>query len=71
MMALVLEKLIWFFFSFLLQYKAGLQNQMAILLKYYQKLQLQNNFLAVPTVAQWVKDPTSIHEDVHLVPGLT
>ena len=25
----------------------------------------------IPTVAQWVKDPTSIHEDVGSVPGLT
>ena len=25
----------------------------------------------VPIVAQWVKNPTSIHEDVGLIPGLT
>ena len=24
----------------------------------------------VPIVAQWVKNPTSIHEDVGLIPGL-
>ena len=24
----------------------------------------------VPVVAQWVKNPTSIHEDVGLIPGL-
>ena len=24
----------------------------------------------VPTVAQWVKNPTSIHEDVGSIPGL-
>ena len=24
----------------------------------------------VPTVAQWVKNPTSIHEDVGLIPDL-
>ena len=26
--------------------------------------------MGVPNVAQWVKNPTSIHEDVGLVPGL-
>ena len=26
--------------------------------------------LGVPAVAQWVKNPTSIHEDVGLIPGL-
>ena len=25
----------------------------------------------VPVVAQWVKNPTSIHEDADLIPGLT
>ena len=27
--------------------------------------------LGVPIVAQWVKNPTSIHEDAGLSPGLT
>ena len=27
--------------------------------------------LGVLTVGQWVKNPTSIHEDVGLIPGLT
>ena len=26
--------------------------------------------LRVPVVAQWVKNPTSIHEEVGLIPGL-
>jgi len=26
-----------------------------------------NHFLRVPNVAQWVKNPTSIHEDVGLI----
>ena len=25
----------------------------------------------IPVVAQWVKNPTSIHEDAGLIPGLT
>ena len=27
--------------------------------------------LGVPVVAQWVKNPTSIHEDAGLIPGLS
>ena len=27
--------------------------------------------LGVPTVAQWVKNPTSIHEGVGSIPGLS
>ena len=27
--------------------------------------------IGVPIVAQWVKNPTGIHEDVGLIPGLT
>ena len=27
-------------------------------------------FVGVPTVTQWVKNPTSIHEDVSSIPGL-
>ena len=26
-------------------------------------------FIGVPVVAQWVKNPTSIHEDMGLIPG--
>ena len=29
------------------------------------------NMRGVPSVAQWVKNPTSIHEDAGLIPGLT
>ena len=29
------------------------------------------SLLAVPVVAQWLKNPTSTHEDVGLIPGLT
>jgi len=32
---------------------------------------INSSFLGVPIVAQWVKDPTSIHEDVGSIPGLT
>ena len=31
---------------------------------------LENLNIGVPTVAQSVKNPTSIHEDVGLIPGL-
>ena len=31
---------------------------------------LEISALGVPAVAQWVKSPTSIHEDVGLIPGL-
>ena len=30
----------------------------------------QQSEVGVPVVAQWVKNPTSIHEDVGLIPGL-
>ena len=33
------------------------------------KNQIQT-LIGVPVVAQWVKNPTSIHEDVGLIPGL-
>ena len=29
------------------------------------------NTLGVPIVVQWVTNPTSIHEDVGVIPGLT
>ena len=31
---------------------------------------LKKNCLGVPVVAQWVKNPISIHEDVGSIPGL-
>ena len=31
----------------------------------------KENKQGVPAVAKWVKDPTSIHEDVDLIPGLS
>ena len=31
---------------------------------------IQNALPGVPIVAQWVKNPTSIHEGVSLIPGL-
>ena len=31
---------------------------------------IRNLTLGVSTVAQWVKNPTSIHEDAGLIPGL-
>ena len=31
---------------------------------------LKYNGQGVPTVAQWVTNPTSIHEDLGLIPGL-
>ena len=34
-------------------------------------LVLKNGHLGVPTVAQWVKNQTSVHEDVGSIPGLT
>ena len=35
-----------------------------------QQCDFNNTVLGVPIVAQWVKNPTSIHEDVGLIPGL-
>ena len=32
---------------------------------------LRNPKTGVPVVAQWVKNPTSIHEDLGSIPGLT
>ena len=32
---------------------------------------LKNVFLGVPIVAQWVTNPTGIHEDAGLISGLT
>ena len=29
------------------------------------------HFLGIPTVAQWVKNPTSTHEEACSIPGLT
>ena len=34
-------------------------------------LDLRTMSVGVPIVAQWVKNPTSIHEDAGLIPGLT
>ena len=34
------------------------------------KYLIESVFLGVPTVAQQVKNPTSIHEDVGSIPGL-
>ena len=34
------------------------------------QLFLEILFLGVPVVVQWVKNPTSIHEDACLIPGL-
>ena len=31
----------------------------------------QKSFLGVSIVAQWVMNPTNIHEDIGLIPGLT
>ena len=38
--------------------------------KMFPTLELDNITLEVPIVAQWVKNPTSIHENVGLIPGL-
>ena len=35
------------------------------------QLTLKTSQLRVSIVAQWVKNPTSIHEDEGLIPGLT
>jgi len=35
------------------------------------KTAIKSNFGGIPVVAQRVKNPTSIHEDAGLIPGLT
>ena len=36
----------------------------------YEWYVYRNKYRGVPTVAQQITDPTSIHEDVDLIPGL-
>ena len=38
---------------------------------YHQKTFTKKYFQRVPMVAQWVKNPTSIHEDEGLIPGFS
>ena len=38
--------------------------------KFFLFFFLFKNTIGVPTVAQWLTNPTSIHEDVGLIPGL-
>ena len=44
------------------------KNHLTNLISFYDK---KKSHLGVPIVAQWVTNPTSIHEDVSLIPGLT
>ena len=36
----------------------------------YPQEKQTSNILGVPVVAQWVMNPTSVHEDVGLIPDL-
>ena len=36
----------------------------------FKALDVKTPGLGVPIVARWVKNPTSIHEDLGLIPGL-
>ena len=35
------------------------------------KVNIEKSIAGVPALAQWLRNPTSIHEDIGSVPGLT
>ena len=51
-------------------YKHLVEKEQILYFFLYFRVQLKTVAKGVPFVAQWLKNPTSIHEDLRLIPGL-